>query len=105
MKFIHLVMIQNVEFLQMEVSTTMNISNTESPVIILAKTCGCKEKNMKVTYSFIDSYHSLCLDKKDIISAEIEACNRLLKYTRDERGNEVIEKEIAELKMSLDLIN
>ena len=89
----------------MEVSTTMNMSNTESPVIILAKTCGCKEKSMKVTYTFIDSYHSLCLDKKDIISAEIEACNRLLKYTRDERDNEVIEEEIAELKMSLDLIN
>ena len=83
----------------------MNMSNTESPVIILAKTCGCEEKNKKVTYTFIDSYHSLCLDKKDIISAEIEACNRLLKYTRDERDNEIIEKEIAELKMSLDLIN
>jgi hypothetical protein len=60
---------------------------------------------MKVTYTFIDSYHSLCLDKKDIISAEIEACNRLSKYTRDERDKEVIKKEIAELKMSLDLIN
>ena len=83
----------------MEVSTSMNMSNTESPVIILAKTCGCKEKNMKVTYTFIDSYHSLCLDKKDIISAEIEACNRLSKYTRDERDNEVIEREIAELKL------
>ena len=89
----------------MEISTCMNISNTESPVTILAKTCGCKEKNKKVTYTFIDSYHSLCLDKKDIISAEIEACNRLLKYTRDETDNEVIEEEIAELKMSLDLIN
>lgn len=89
----------------MEVSTSMNMSNTESPVIILAKTCGCKEKNMKVTYTFIDSYHSLCLDKKDIISAEIEACNRLSKYTRDELDKKVIEREIAELKMSLDLIN
>jgi hypothetical protein len=89
----------------MEVSTSMNMSNTESPVIILAKTCDCKEKKKKVTYTFIDSYHSLCLDKKDIISAEIEACNRLLKYPRDESDNEVIEKEIAELKMSLDLIN
>ena len=47
---------------------------------------------MKVTYTFIDSYHSLCLDKKDIISAEIEACDRLLKYTRDERDNESYRK-------------
>jgi hypothetical protein len=35
----------------------------------------------------------------------IEACNRLSKYTRDEIDKKVIEKEIAELKMSLDLIN
>ena len=89
----------------MEVSTGMNISNTESPVTILAKTCGCKEKKMKVTDSFIDSYHSICLDKKDIISAEIEACNSLSQYTVDEKDKMAIETEIAELKMSLDLIN
>jgi hypothetical protein len=83
----------------------MNISDSESPVTIMAKTCGCKEKNMKVTYSFIDSYHSLCLDKKDIISAEIDACQKLTKYTVDEKDKLVIEKELAELKMSIDLMN
>jgi hypothetical protein len=83
----------------------MNISDSESQVTILAKTCGCKEKNMKVTYSFIDSYHSLCLDKKDMISAEIDACQKLTKYTVDEKDKLVIEKELAELKMSLDLMN
>ncbi|MDQ4013690.1 MAG: hypothetical protein M3146_08210 [Thermoproteota archaeon] len=82
----------------------MNVTDTESPTI-LAKTCGCKEKYLKVTYFFIDSCHSLCLDKKDLIYAEIEACNRLSKYTRDEIDKKVIDKEIAELKMSLDLIN
>jgi hypothetical protein len=82
----------------------MNLTDTESPTI-LAKTCGCKEKYLKVTYFFIDSCHSLCLDKKDLIYAEIEACNRLSRYTRDEIDKKVIEKEIAELKMSLDLIN
>jgi hypothetical protein len=60
---------------------------------------------MKVTYSIIDSYHSLCLDKKDIISAEIEACQRLTKYTVDGKDKLVIETELAELKMSLDLMN
>ena len=83
----------------------MNITDTEYPVTILAKTCGCKKKNVKVTYLFIDSYHNLCLDKKDIITAEIVACNRLSKYTRDEVDRKAIEREIAELKMSLDLIN
>jgi hypothetical protein len=82
----------------------MNVTDTESPTI-LAKTCGCKEKYLKVTYFFIDSCHSLCLDKKDLIYAEIEACNRLSRYTRDEIDKKVIENEIAELKMSLDLIN
>jgi hypothetical protein len=82
----------------------MNVTDTESPTI-LAKTCGCKEKYLKVTYFFIDSCHSLCLDKKDLIYAEIEACNRLSRYTRDEMDKKIIEKEIAELKMSLDLIN
>ena len=83
----------------------MNITDTEYPVTILAKTCGCREKNVKVTYLFIDSYHNLCLDKKDIITAEIVACDRLSKYTRDEVDRKAIEGEIAELKMSLDLIN
>ena len=83
----------------------MNISDPESPMTILAKTCGCRERSMKVTYSFIDSYHSLCLDKKDIIYAEIDACQRLTKYTVDEKDKLVIERELAELKMSLDLMN
>jgi hypothetical protein len=83
----------------------MNISNSESPLTILAKTCGCKERNTKVTYSIIDSYHSLCLDKKEIISAQIEACQRLSKYTVEEKDKLVIDTELAELKMSLDLMN
>ena len=58
----------------------------------------------KVTYSFTDSYHSLCIDKKDIISVELKACERLLKYTADNVDRGTIEKEIAELKMALDLM-
>jgi hypothetical protein len=83
----------------------MNIANTEEPLKIIAKTCNCKEKDKKVTYSFIDDSHSLCIDKKDIISAELEACERLLKYTVDKADEETINKEIAELKMALDLMH
>ena len=55
----------------------MNIAETEGAFPIVAKTCGCREKNKrKVTYQFIDSYHSLCLDKKDIMYAELEACEK-----------------------------
>ena len=83
----------------------MNIAETERAFPIVAKTCGCTEKDKrKVTYEFIDSYHSLCLDKKDIIYAELEACERLLKYTLDERYKKTIESEIAEIKMALDLL-
>jgi hypothetical protein len=61
----------------------MNIIYTEIPLSIMAKTCGYNERNRRVTYAFVDSYHSLWLDKKDIIYSEIEACQRLLKYTND----------------------
>jgi hypothetical protein len=54
----------------------MHITESEVPVKVVAKTCGCKEKSnnagRKVTYSFVVDYHNLCIDKKDIISAELE---------------------------------
>ena len=34
----------------------MNVTNTEEPFEIVAKNCGCKERNRKVNYSFIDAY-------------------------------------------------
>jgi hypothetical protein len=83
----------------------MNISHTEIPLKVVAKTCSFNEKqNDKVMYSFVEDFHSLCLDKKDIVSSELEACQRLLKYTLDEVEKKTIEREIAELKMTLDLM-
>jgi hypothetical protein len=64
-----------------------------------------KRDKRKITYALIDSYHSLCLDKKDIIRSELEACERLLKYTiEDQSDRSIVEREIAELKMTLDLL-
>jgi hypothetical protein len=83
----------------------VNISGTEVPVRVIAKTCNCKGDNKKkVAYSFVDSYHSLCLDKKDIIYAELEACETLLKYAADQADRKTIESEISELRMALDLL-
>ncbi len=83
----------------------MNISVTEVPLKIVAKTCRCKDRNTKVIYSFVDAYHSLCIDKKDILSAELEACERFLKYAIDESEEKTaIEKEISELRMALNLL-
>ncbi|MGA8484433.1 MAG: hypothetical protein WB706_08535, partial [Nitrososphaeraceae archaeon] len=36
--------------------------------------------------------------------SEIQACERLLKYTRDENDKIILENEIAELKLALDLL-
>jgi hypothetical protein len=83
----------------------VNIAKTEEDYDIVAKTCGCKDTKRKVTYSFIDSYHSLCRDKNDIILSEVQACERLLKYTGDENDIVVLEKEIGELKLALDLLH
>lgn len=33
----------------------MNITNSEVPCEMIAKTCGCKEKHRKVTYTFVDT--------------------------------------------------
>jgi hypothetical protein len=83
----------------------VNIAKTEEDYDIVAKTCGCKDTKRKVTYSFVDSYHSLCRDKNDIILSEVQACERLLKYTEDENDIVVLEKEIGELKLALDLLH
>jgi hypothetical protein len=86
----------------------LNISEEESPYDIVAKTCECENRRRKVTYSLVDTCHSLCHDKKDLILGQIEACQRLVKYTaqhgRDETDKQAIENEIDELKMVLDLI-
>lgn len=82
----------------------MNISEPEQSIKLIAKTCGCKGAATKITYSFIDAYHSLCIDKKDIISSELEACECLLEHTADQKDRKSIKNEIAQLKMALDLM-
>ena len=82
----------------------MNIAQTENPFVIEAKTCGCKNKK-NITYSFIESSHSLCIDRREIILAQIQACERLLKYVKEEIDLRIIEKEISELKLAQDLIS
>ena len=71
----------------------------ESSSHIEAKTSG-RENGMKITYSLVDTYHSLGLDKKDIILDQIHACEGLLKFTNDEMEKSAIIKEIAELSAS-----
>lgn len=71
--------------------------------LVTAKTCGCNEKR-QVTYAFSAEPHSLCMDKKDVLEAQISACERLLKYTKDASEKSTVEKEVSELRMALDLL-
>lgn len=41
-------------------------------------------RGRKVTYEFIDTYHYTCLYKRDIITAQLRACEKLIEYSRDE---------------------
>ncbi len=81
----------------------MNIVISEVSSNIIAK-ISSHNNNRKVTYSFVDAYHNICIDKKDILSSQLEACKRLLEHSRDEADKKAIEKEISELKMTLDLM-
>lgn len=81
----------------------MNLIHAEIPYDILAKTCGCNDECKRVVY-FVDNYDNLYRNKKDIVLAEMDACERLLKNTIDGTERKVIEMEIDELKIVLDLI-
>ena len=83
----------------------MNMDYPEHEAIAVAKTCGCKKGDRKVTYIFKEESHGLCIDRKDIMSAQLEACERLLKYAIDPVDKEAITKEISELKLVLDLMS
>ena len=82
----------------------MNIIENEIPYMVEAKTCGCKERGKSVSYHFIESSHSLCLDKGELILSQIQACERLLKYSKDDDETVVLKDEISKLKLALDLI-
>ena len=82
----------------------MNIITEEYDSPVVAKTCGCTTNKRKVTYAFLSEYHSLCLDKKDLMAAELEACEKLSKYVNDENDKLAVDREIRELRMALDLM-
>jgi hypothetical protein len=82
----------------------MNIITEENDSPVMAKTCGCKSSKRKVTYSFLSESHALCIDRKDLIMAQLEACTRLINYATDDDDRNAVEKEINELKMTLDLL-
>ena len=84
----------------------MNIIKTETPFLVEAKTTGCtSRKNKNVTYHFIESAHTLCLDKEELLQAQLKACKRLLKLPNEEENDkDIIENEIIKLSQILKII-
>jgi predicted phosphatase len=81
----------------------MNIIDTGNLLNIEAKLFG-QQNNKSITYSFIEAQHTLYLDKREILLSQIQACDRLLKYLKDESDIKTINNEISSLKMSLDFM-
>jgi hypothetical protein len=79
--------------------------------LIVAKTYGCNvgerdssNRRIKVAYFILESYETFCIDKKSIIVAQLDACDKLLKYAADEKEKEAIVREIRELKTALNIL-
>jgi hypothetical protein len=81
----------------------MNVTNLESSIQIDAKICGSVERR-RIAYSIMEFHHSLYINRKDIILAQISACGLLYKYTTDSFDKNILKKEISDLKLMLDLI-
>jgi hypothetical protein len=82
----------------------VNIDFAEAPTLVIAKLCGDKESKLKVTYSLLNETHGLCMDKKDLIIGQLDACEKLLIYSGENDEKIALEREIMELKLALDLM-
>ncbi|HET6808896.1 MAG TPA: hypothetical protein VFH28_07530 [Nitrososphaera sp.] len=83
-----------------------DLNNNSTHVSITAKTCVLNREDgkRKVVYAYSDYAHSLFVDKREMLLAQLISCKRLLKYTTDTADRKSIEREIAELNLVLDLM-
>ena len=82
----------------------MNIIENEIPYLVEARTCGCNERGKSVSYRFIESSHALCMNKVELISGHIQACERLLKSAKEDGEIGLLGDEISKLKLVLEII-
>jgi hypothetical protein len=83
----------------------LNVIGSEiQTMVVEAKICGCSTKEKSISYSFAEPAHILCLEKRDIILAQIHACEKLLNDMKDEVADLVIKSEIVELTLVLSAI-
>jgi hypothetical protein len=83
-----------------------DIDNNSTHASITAKTCAPNhgDGKRKVVYAYSDYAHSLFVDKREMLLAQLISCKRLLKYTTGTADRKSIEREIAELNLVLDLM-
>jgi hypothetical protein len=84
--------------------TKLNIFESETSFLIESKTCGYSKKK-NIFYHFVESSYGLSFDKGEIMLTQIQAHNRLLKYTKDESDKKAVNKGLAELKLTLDMMH
>jgi hypothetical protein len=79
----------------------VNIAEPETFFLIEAKING-NQQQRNILYSFVESSNNHCLNKRQILIAEIEACKRLSKH--HSKGEEIfsIKNEIQELHTSFE---
>lgn len=79
----------------------MNILEPEFQFIAEAKISVDQVKRKSISYHLIDSALQLYHDKSETISEQIQACERLLKITKDDTESSVIKNEIVDLYLVL----
>ncbi|MDF0679851.1 MAG: hypothetical protein P0116_02675 [Candidatus Nitrosocosmicus sp.] len=77
----------------------MNLVKSENPFIVEAKICGCCNNKKSVSYHYIESGYNLCLDNMEIIFSQLQACEKLLEFVKDEAEISTIKREIVDLHL------
>jgi hypothetical protein len=85
------------------ISHVMNVARAETLLVLKAQITEIN-KNRSIFYSPVHPIQISSKDKNNIIKAHIDACVALLNRTGKASDQIIIEKEIAELKIVLDLI-
>ena len=76
----------------------------EFPVQIEAKISQFNDTT-NIIYSIAESYHNYCVDKREIIIKQINACKNLSRFTNNKNEKLALEKEISELKLALGILH
>jgi hypothetical protein len=83
---------------------SVTAARMEAPHVLEAYITRSK-KSRAIVYSHLDSSQTFCNDKIGrMIQAHIQACGELLNRIEDKTDQMLVEKDIADLKIILDLV-